>query len=516
MDTARAGTMLERARWAADAFAEYDRSSVDAIVSAVVEVAAENARHYADWAVRETRMGVVADKESKNLACSTGLLEEYKGSDFITPRVDEARRLVEIPRPSGVVLALTPSTNPVASVYFKVLLALMTRNAVVVAPHPRARECCADAARKLAAAAVEAGAPNGVIQVIDEPTIPLLEAFMKDSRTGVIVATGGGEVVRAAYSSGNPALGVGPGNVPVFVDATADVQAAAQKIVDSKSFDNSVLCTNESVLIAEDAVADKLLSELKRAGAYILGETETAQLRGYLFPDGHLNKDAVGQDAVWIAQQAGMRVTPKTKLLVAPIEMVLEEELLAHEKLSPVIAMTRVPNADKGIDTARAVVRIAGPGHSAAIYSENPGTILEFGKKVPVLRVSVNVGNSLGSSGITTNLALSMTIGTGFIGNSSLGENLQPKHLIDWQHIAYDSAPEAAVPSFADVDIWSRHHGPVPEYPMASNARAKDAGSSAANVQQSVQRQLPDNLPDQIRAELRRIVSEELSQLIKE
>ena len=188
----------------------------------------------------------------------------------MSPRIDPTRKIVEVPRAAGVVLALTPTTNPVSTAYFKIILALMTRNAVVVAPHPRAKQCSADAARLLADAAVRAGAPDGIVQVIDEPSIPLVEALMADERTDVIVATGGTGVVRAAYSSGTPALGVGPGNVPVFVDASADPSAAARRIVDSKAFDNSVLCTNESVLIAEESIADRLRAELTRAGAHIL------------------------------------------------------------------------------------------------------------------------------------------------------------------------------------------------------------------------------------------------------
>ena len=241
----RARAMLQRAEWAARAFARYDKASVDAVVRAAAAAGAARAREYADWAVRETGFGVAEHKVLKNIACSTGIADYYAGHDYVTPRVDREARIVEVPRPAGVVLALTPSTNPVATVFFKCLLALMTRSVVVVSPHPLAKEVCADAARTLAAAAVEAGAPDGVIQVVDEPSVPLIDALMTDERTSVIVATGGVPVVRAAHSSGTPAIGVGPGNVPVLVDATADLAKAARRIVDSKSFDNSILCTNE-------------------------------------------------------------------------------------------------------------------------------------------------------------------------------------------------------------------------------------------------------------------------------
>ena len=251
----RARMMLQRARWAATTFATYDRERTRAIVEAAAEVAFQNAERLAHDAVKETGMGVAEHKRRKNEACSKGLVERYAAEDFVGVRVDAGRKLVEVPKPAGVILALTPSTNPVATTFFKVLCALMTRNAVVVSPHPMARHTCAEAVRLMSRAAVAAGAPDGCLQVVQEPTIPLIEALMADPEVDLIVATGGTAVVRAAYHSGNPALGVGPGNVPVLVDATADLAHAAACLVDSKSFDNSILCTNESTLIAESAIA---------------------------------------------------------------------------------------------------------------------------------------------------------------------------------------------------------------------------------------------------------------------
>jgi acyl-CoA reductase-like NAD-dependent aldehyde dehydrogenase len=511
-DFAAVGQLLERARWAAAAFADYDGAGVDTIVTAVADAAYNEAERLAAAAVAETGMGVVADKIVKNRACSRGIAEHYRDDDFVSPRIDAARKIVEIPRPAGVVLALTPTTNPVASVYFKVILALMTRNAVVVAPHPRARQCSAEAARVLAEAACAAGAPDGIIQVIDEPSIPLVEALMADARTDVIVATGGSAVVRAAYLSGNPALGVGPGNVPVFVDASADIDAAARRIVDSKAFDNSVLCTNESVLIAEETIAAKLSSAMNRNGAAILDEDAARRLRHYMFPSGALNTDVVGRDAVWIAEQAGIRVTPKTRVLVAPFTDVLAEEVLTHEKLSPVLGMTTVADADRGIRAARAVIRIGGAGHSAAIHSENPRVITDFATQVPVLRVSVNVGNSTGSSGLETNLAPSMTLGTGFVGRSSIGDNLQPGHLVNWTRIAYNADAGVTMPNFAGVSPWRTPAGPVPAYPRASNDRG-DIPVPSRSPQPAVRSGDPGI--EALRAELRALVVEELAHLIK-
>ena len=317
----------------------------------------------------------------------------------------------------------------------------MTRSVVVISPHPLARECCADAARTLAAAAVAAGAPDGVIQVVDEPSVPLINALMTDERTSVIVATGGVPVVRSAYSSGHPAIGVGPGNVPVLVDATADLAQAAKRITDSKSFDNSILCTNESVLIVEEAARSTLLRHLKREGAYLLGPSDRDRIRQALFPGGHFDIRFVGKDAAWIAAEAGLRVPGTTRILLAPFDLVVPEEPLAREKLCPVLGLVTVATAERGIDAARAVLRIGGRGHSAAIHSGDPAVVMAYGAAVEVLRVAVNVGNSLGSSGIETGLAPSMTVGTGFFGRSSLAENLQPKHLVQWTRLAYNSDP---------------------------------------------------------------------------
>ena len=513
----RARAMLQRAEWAARAFASYDKPAVDAIVRATAAAAAAKAREYAEWAVRETGFGVVEHKVLKNIACSTGIADFYAGHDYVTPRIDAEAKIVEVPRPAGVVLALTPSTNPVATVFFKCLLALMTRSVVVLSPHPLAKECCADAARTLAAAAVRAGAPDGVIQVVDEPSVPLIDALMTDERTSVIVATGGVPVVRAAYSSGTPAIGVGPGNVPVLVDATADLAKAAQRIVDSKSFDNSILCTSESVLIVEEQVATALLRQLKRAGAYLLAPADRDKVARLLFPDGRFDIRFVGKDATWIAAEAGLRVPNSTRVLLAPFDLVVPEEPLAHEKLCPVLGLVRVPSARRGIDAARTVLRLSGRGHSAAIHSSDPRVIMEYGAAVEVLRVSVNVGNSLGGSGLETNLAPSMTIGTGFFGRSSVAENLHPSHLVQWTRLAYNSDPAEPFGDFTGLIPWRAPAGPVPPYPVASNQRSGHP-VDAEHVPQAVTQGRSENTgfkPDAaaLREEIRRLILEELSQL---
>jgi acyl-CoA reductase-like NAD-dependent aldehyde dehydrogenase len=384
-----------------------------------------------------------------------------------------------------------------------------------------AKGVCADAARTMAAAAVEAGAPDGAIQVVEEPSIPLINALMTDERTDVIVATGGTAVVRSAYSSGNPAIGVGPGNVPVLVDQTADLALAAKRIVDSKSFDNSILCTNESVLICEEPALDNLSRHLHREGAYLLTDEERDRLRELVFPNGSFDLRFIGKDAAFIAGEAGIRVGGNTRILVAPFDLVVPEEPLAHEKLCPVLGLVTVPNVHRGIDAARAVLRITGPGHSAAIHSKNPSTIMDYSAAVRVLRVVVNVGNSLGSSGIETNLAPTMTIGTGYFGRSSVAENLQPKHLAQWTQVAYNSSAEEPFGNFAGLTPWERPRGHVPPYPYASNlvgadgpvARAGSPGWQSGAGTAGREPMAPEVAG--LREEIRRMVLEELSRIVK-
>jgi acetaldehyde dehydrogenase / alcohol dehydrogenase len=517
----RARAMLQQAQWASLAFSRYDKDSVDRIVSAAARAGAAKAREYAEWAVSETGFGVVEHKALKNVACSTGIVEAYRDHDYVSARFDPTVKILEIPRPAGVVLALTPSTNPVATVFFKALLCLMTRSVVIVSPHPVAKGVCADAARTLAEAAVEAGAPEGVIQVVDEPSVPLINALMTDDRTDVIVATGGTAVVRSAYSSGTPAIGVGPGNVPVLVDQTADLALAAKRIVDSKSFDNSVLCTNESVLICEEAARATLLRHLNREGAYLLADDERDRVRNLVFPNGSFDVRFVGKDAAFIAGEAGVRVAGDTRILLAPFDLVVPEEPLAHEKLCPILGFVTVANASRGIDAARSVLRITGPGHSAAIHSSNPRTIMDYSASVRVLRVVVNVGNSLGSSGIETNLAPTMTIGTGYFGRSSVAENLQPKHLTQWTQVAYNSDASEPFGNFAGLTPWERPHGHVPPYPLASNLVAEGptaragalAGPYAGVPATGHEATTPE--AERLREEIRRMVLEELGRIVK-
>jgi acyl-CoA reductase-like NAD-dependent aldehyde dehydrogenase len=447
------GTM-ERARWAAAAFAELDRAATLRIARAVAEAGHARAAHYADWAVRETGFGVAAHKTLKNELCSRGVFETYAGHDYVGPVAEAGRNLVRLARPAGVILALTPSTNPIATLFFKAVLAMLTRNAVIFSPHPAAKGCSADAADHLAEAARRAGAPDGVIQVLREPTVPLIEAAMRDPRVNLVLATGGPAVVQAAYRSGHPALGVGPGNAPVYVHESADPAGAARRIVESKSFDNSVLCTNESVVLADAATADRLLAALRTAGAHVCSPEEVERLRAVLWSaaGGFNVAGALGKDAGTIARLAQVEAPPGVRILVVPVARVLPEEPFAREKLAPVLGFARVDGPNEAGRAARAMMRHAGRGHSAGFHGRDEAALLAFARAVPALRVAVNVPLSQGAAGFGTGLGPTMTVGTGFAGSSALGENLRPDHLINWGQIAF--ADDAAPGRFEHLSPW--------------------------------------------------------------
>jgi len=497
----RADMVLERARWAAEVFQRYDRGATMAIADAVAAAAHASAGKYADWAVKETGFGVAAHKKLKNEMTSGPLLDFYRDDDYVNPRIDEQRKIVEIPRPAGVVLALTPSTNPIATINYKILISLMTRNAIVISPHPAARECSVDAVRALAGAAVDAGAPEGVIQIIEDPGIPLVEELMRSPKTSVILATGGTAMVRSAYSSSNPAIGVGPGNAPVFVDSTADIARAAKRIVESKSFDNSALCTNESVLITLQEVDARLQQALKQAKAYVCNEDDVDRLRRYLFHDRGFNIECIGRDATWIAQECGIRVPEGTLVLLAPITQIGVEEPLSREKLCPVLAYHVARSRSQAITQARAVLRLAGAGHSAAVHAMDERVAMEYASAVEAYRVVVNAPCTQGAAGFQTALAPTFTIGTGFYGRSSLGENIGPGHLVHWTRLAYNS--DASEPFGNYHDLSPAFSGPLPEAPAdgvpgSNGYRAERAGP------------LNESFSGVTREELRRMIAEEL------
>lgn len=425
-----------RAAWAARYYKSFSREAVIAIAEAVARAGYEKAEHFADRAVAETGFGVVEHKTIKNKACTHELLDFYRDMDLVTPRIDAEHKIVELPKPAGVVFALTPATNPVATVYYKAMLAVLSRNAIVLSPHPATKAVSAEAAQHLAEAAEAAGAPSGLIQCVEEPSIPLVQDIMSSDRINVIIATGGTAMVRAAYSSGNPALGVGPGNAVAYVDPSAKVDAAARCLVESKSFDNSILCTNESVVLTLDSNRGNMERALRTAGAHVCNDVDTDRLRDYLFGEQGFNLQALGKSATWIAERAGIRVSPSTKVLVPVVAKPGQDDLLFREKLCPVLTLTAAVDFEQALTFAKHTAR-RGAGHSAAFHGEDGARLVAFSQGMPVYRVVVNSPCSQGAAGFGTYLPPSFTIGTGFAGRSSIGENVGPQHLVQWTKIAY-------------------------------------------------------------------------------
>lgn len=459
----RAAQMLDLAKWAAASYATYSRADVLRIAEAAAKAGESQAEALGRLAQEETGFGVAKHKTIKNRLCSIGLYDAYKDEDFVNHRVDAARKTVEVPRPAGVVFALTPSTNPVATVYFKILLCLMTRNAVVVGAHPRAMQCCTNATHLMREAAEAAGAPKGLIQIVPEADLEIVDYIMRSPVTDVILATGGVAMVRAAYASGNPALGVGPGNAPAYVDPSADLKRAAKALTDSKAFDNSILCTAESAIIAHKAIAEDLKRALRAEGCYICTEDERTVLEDALFPVGKFNIGLLGKTAKEIAEACGFNVPHNTRVLVVPMERVGDDYPLSQEKLCPVLGLYEAPQFETALSAACAMLRRAGGGHSAAIHATDPAVILRYGSTVNVLRVVVNTPCSTGAAGFDTHLAPTMTVGTGFFGRSAVGENLRPHHLVNWTRIAFEKDEAVDFPSFEGLSLERAKLGGVGE-----------------------------------------------------
>lgn len=495
-DETMLNTLLDRAQGASKALASLSIAKVEAIVRAVAQAAVDKAEFYAEWAVRETGYGRVESKIEKNRINSEPWLTEDIAR-YIRPRVLTDQKIVEIPKPAGVVMALIPVTNPVCTVFVKSLIALQTRNAIILSPHPGAKESSKHALEHLHRVAVAAGAPEHAIQIIPEPTVPLVQALMADERNNLTLATGGPAMVRAAYSSSNPAIGVGPGNVPVYVDRSADIAAAAGRIVRSKSFDNSLLCTSESVIIADLAISGQLKSELVKSRAYIVSdEEERRKLRAHVYPEGRFNPAVLGKDATVIAQGAGIAVPADTLVLVLPISGVGRHEPFSKEKMCPILGFVEVSDAPEGIKVAQSMLDIMGKGHSAVLHANNPALAVDYGRALPVCRIAVNSEGVLGSAGVNTSLNASATIGTGFFGRSSVDRNVGAESLVQWTRVAYNKDPSEA---FGDMDAA-----------VQASQEAIERGQGVAPVSTPTA-DLPDGLSrDLLKSLLREILTEEL------
>ncbi len=434
-----ARNLLKAARAAQQALKEYSREQVDAIVKAMKEAGEAESCRLAALAVEETGMGRYEDKCFKNYFASHHVYEYIKDMKTVgIVRKDAAAKLWEIAEPAGVIAGIVPTTNPTSTTIFKSLCALKARNAIVFSPHPSAVRCTAEAARVMNQAAVAAGAPPNVVACLTNVSLEATQELMKNPITSIILATGGSALVRAAYSSGKPALGVGPGNVPAFVERTADLANAAACIVKGKSFDNGTICASEQAVVAESCIAEELIGHLKRSGAHFLEPDEVAKVSAVvMLPNHGVNPRVVGKDPQFIGQLAGIPVPAHAKCLVAPLAGVGPQYPLSYEKLSTVLAFYRVQDWHEGCERCLQLLAIGGIGHSLAIHSNNEEVITEFALKKPIFRMLVNTPAALGGVGATTSLAPSFTLGCGTWGGSSISENLTPMHLINTKRVAW-------------------------------------------------------------------------------
>lgn len=432
---------IEELRRAQKQFATYTQEQVDEIFRQAAIAANNNRIKLAKMAVAETGMGIVEDKVVKNHFAAEYIYNQYK--DMKTCGVleeDTTYGITKIAAPIGVIAAIVPTTNPTSTAIFKTLIALKTRNAIIISPHPRAKNSTIAAAKIVLEAAVKAGAPEGIIGWIDEPSVELSQNVMKES--DIILATGGPAMVKSAYSSGKPAIGVGAGNTPAIIDETAHIKMAVNSILLSKTFDNGVICASEQSIIVLDEVYNEVKKELDERGAYILKGEEINKVRNIILNEkGGLNADMVGQSAFKIAEMAGVKVPENAKVLVGEVDSVELEEPFSHEKLSPVLAMYRAKNFEEALEKADRLIILGGMGHTSILYTneiKSKDRIAAFGAKMKTARTLINMPASQGAIGDLYNfkLAPSLTLGCGSWGGNSISENVGPKHLINVKTVA--------------------------------------------------------------------------------
>ncbi len=431
---------LVRVRAAQQIFATYTQEQVDKIFLAAASAADKARISLAKLAVEETGMGVVEDKVIKNHYAAEYIYNAYKETKTCgVIEEDKAYGITKIAEPIGVVAAVIPTTNPTSTAIFKCLLALKTRNAIIISPHPRAKNATIAAAKLILEAAVSAGAPEGIIDWIDVPSLEMTNTVMKEA--DIILATGGPGMVKAAYSSGKPALGVGAGNTPAIIDDTADILLAVNSIIHSKTFDNGMICASEQSVIAIDSVYDAVKHEFAARGCYFLKDDETEKVRKTILINGALNAKIVGQSAARIAELAGVTVPAGTKILIGEVESVELSEEFAHEKLSPVLAMYRASSFEDALDKAAHLVADGGYGHTSSVYlneATEKDKLAAFAARMKTCRILVNTPSAHGGIGDLYNfkLAPSLTLGCGSWGGNSVSENVGVKHLINIKTVA--------------------------------------------------------------------------------
>ena len=479
-----ARTLANAAYEAQQEFFRFSQEQVDRICEAMAEAAYQESTRLGQMASEETGYGIPAHKTLKNQLSSRSVWESIRNVRTVgVINEDRARGLVEIGWPMGVVAAVSPSTNPTSTVMYKTLISVKARNGVVHAPHPAAARCCGETTRIMAAAGEAAGMPAGLLSCMSKITLEGTQELMKHRRIAVIVATGGPQIVRVAHSMGKPAYGVGPGNVPCYVDRSADVNKAARYIVSSKAFDNSVICATEQAVVADRPIAADLRLEMEKLGAYFMGPAEAKAIGTVLFSSGGaINPKSVGQTPQTLGQMAGISIPPSACILVAPLNEVGRAVPLSREKLTTVLAWYEADGWEAGCDRCIELIRFGGRGHSLVIHARDDQVIMQFGLEKPVFRILVNTMGTLGSVGLTTELMPAMTLGSGGIGGSISGDNITTTHLLNIKRLAYEtgSPPAEAMVKAAVVS------------PATGSAPADVTSISQAHIEEIVRRVLQE------------------------
>ena len=440
--------LVEAAHAAFHQFEHFTEDQVERILAAISQTGIKHAESLARMAHEETGYGSTEHKTIKNLFAAETVYNAMKPMKTIgIVRDDKEKKVFEVASPIGVIAAIIPSTNPTSTTIYKALIALKGRNTIVFSPHPSAARCINETARLIAEAAERAGAPKGVISCMKVPTLEGTDELMKHRATQLILATGGTGLVKAAYSAGKPAFGVGPGNVPTYIDRTADVPKAVRDILTGKTFDNGTLCSSEQSIVCDEPVKAQVMQELRKQGAYICNDAEKALLEKTIqTPRRTLNTKIVGKPAIKIAELAGIFVPAGTRVLVAHASGVGMDHPISMEKLSPVLAFYVVRDWQEGCERCMEILRFGGMGHSLSLHTKDDGIVREFGLKKPAFRILVNTPAALGAVGYTTNLFPAMTLGCGAPGNNITSDNISPLHLINLKRVAY-GVREATLPT---------------------------------------------------------------------
>lgn len=481
--------LVKNGKQAANVIATFSDEQIDAILQNIVKAVGANAYYLADMAVEETGFGKLADKAYKNYAAAHLLYNEIK--DMQTSGIlefDEKSKVFSVAEPMGLLLGITPSTNPTSTVIFKSMIAIKSRNAIVFAPHPSAKRCSNAAVDIIRKAAVEAGAPAHIVGSISNPSLAATNELMNAQDISLIIATGGPGMVKAAYSCGKPAIGVGAGNSPAYIERTANVEKAIRTIVASKTFDNGTICASEQSIICEEVNKDEVIRELARQGCYMMNKEETDKVCDLLFRgNSHgcnpaMNPKFVGRPATEIAEAAGICVPQDTKILVGPQAGVGQGNPLSFEKLTTVIGFYVVKNWEEACALSIRLLQ-NGIGHTMSMHTEDPDMILRFSSK-PASRILINTGGSQGGTGISTGLPVSFTLGCGTGGGSSMSENLSPKHLVNIKTVAYGIKD---VTSLTDDPVFQS----LPKLAMPTPI-SSDAISSASLGHKEVETEAPE------------------------